>query len=210
MSSSSRSVTVSAPAQTTTHVIPNLEGGANPATPKLAGIITGSCILLAWVVCFIYWWWNRRREKQDLAEMEANRKMKEVNGRISPAYVTTGPMRRTRSRANSTPMRKYPPGTRLGDDKSDGERPTSGVTSVPVGRNRTSTRSTVGARTQSPIEMDSRSRSPPSKARRPLEGPHHHGRAEVPVEPPHHGTGPLTPMKEVPTRDEVPEPPPKS
>ncbi|KIO21361.1 hypothetical protein M407DRAFT_245501 [Tulasnella calospora MUT 4182] len=207
MSSSSPSLTVSAPAQTTTHTIPNLKGGANPATPKLAGIITGSCVLLAWVVCFIYWWWNRRREKQGLAEMEANQKMKEVNGRISPSYVTTGPMRRTRSRAASSATRLYPPGTAHADDKSEGERAT--LAAVAGDRNRASIRASDGPRAQSPTAVDSRSKSPPSRGRRPLEPSHHHGRAELPGEPPHHGTGPLTPMKEVPTRDEAPSPPPK-
>ncbi|KAG8843443.1 hypothetical protein FRB96_004040 [Tulasnella sp. 330] len=68
--------TVSA-AATSTNAIPNLHGGAHPATPKLAGIVCGSCILFAWTVCLIYWYWNRRKELQDLKEIEAN---EEKNG----------------------------------------------------------------------------------------------------------------------------------
>lgn len=195
-------------------ISPNLYSGllrqccsANPATPKLAGIITGSCILLAWVVCFIYWWWNRRREKQALAELEANQKMKQVQGRISPSYVTTGPMRR--SRAVSSASQRYPRRATQGDDKSEGERSATMISAAPGGRNRATVRSSDDPRAQSPTAVDSRSRSPPTRGRKPLEPSHHHGRGELSGDPPHYGTGPLTPMREVPTRDEAPELPPK-
>jgi len=61
-------------AATSTNAIPNLHGGAHPATPKLAGIICGAGILFAWTLCLIYWVWQRRRENQDIAEILANEK----------------------------------------------------------------------------------------------------------------------------------------
>ncbi|KAG9010837.1 hypothetical protein FRB94_009744 [Tulasnella sp. JGI-2019a] len=59
---------------TSTNSIPNLHGGAHPATPKLAGIICGSCVLFAWTICLLYWYRGHRKEVQDLKEMEANEK----------------------------------------------------------------------------------------------------------------------------------------
>ncbi|KAG8927848.1 hypothetical protein FRC02_007712 [Tulasnella sp. 418] len=47
---------------TTTNTVPNLKGGANPATPMLAGIVCGACVGVAWIVAFFYWWWNRKNE----------------------------------------------------------------------------------------------------------------------------------------------------
>jgi len=101
---SSPSLTASAAPTKTTNAIPNLKGGANPATPKLAGIICGASILLAWTVCLIYWWWNRRREKQDAVEAL---RMKELQ-----ANETASPRPRRSSRAAASgPMRRYPPNT---------------------------------------------------------------------------------------------------
>jgi len=99
---STPSLTQSAAPTKTTNAIPNLKGGANPATPKLAGIICGSSILLAWTVCLIYWWWNRRREKRDAAEAHRIKELK--------ADETASPAAR-RPRANTGPQRRYPPNT---------------------------------------------------------------------------------------------------
>jgi len=144
------STTTSAPAASSTNAIPNLHGGAHPATPKLAGIICGSSILFAWTVCLIYWWWNRRREKQDQAEAAANRKMRELDGSKGP------PLRRGRSRGSQT-FRRYPQ-----------EKAT--VRSDP----RSAPMVSGGNATSSPT------------------------RPELP----HVMSGPLTPMTEVPTKDE--------
>ncbi len=91
---------------------------AHPATPHLAGIVCGSCVLFAWTVCLIYWYLNRRRERrEELAEKE-----KELEAQDT-LEIPVPPIRRARTRSKSPDTRrKYPPGTRvLGDKKKSKE-----------------------------------------------------------------------------------------
>ncbi|KAG8908018.1 hypothetical protein FRB99_000836 [Tulasnella sp. 403] len=174
--------TSSAPAHTSSNAIPNLHGGAHPATPKLAGIVCGSCILFAWTVCLIYWWWNRRKEKQDLAELEANRKLKEMKADGSNPNVTNANLRRGRSGRGSGRARRHASGSKLlGEPRRESAR---------------------ASRVEDSVRRSSR--SPAGEEFRMHERRSTEGKRSGYNSPPHGLSGPLTPMKEVPM-DELAE-----
>jgi len=180
------SSTITSAAQTSTNAIPNLHGGAHPATPRLAGIICGSCVGLAWTICFIYWWWHRAEEKQARAEMEAARRSKEKEFRA-----------------------KYPPGSKILSDRrvsvtsrprSSADKPRPDTNGRPI-----SPTSEVG-RAGSP-SSGIRQPGSPTRARSPPGRRAGHGHVQE-----YTATHvPLTPMAEVTTKEEAgPQPPPKS
>jgi len=171
--------TSSAAAQTTTQAIPNLHGGRNPATPKLAGIICGACLLFGWTVCFIYWWWHRPEEIRAREEMMILRRQKEKEFRAM-----------------------YPPGSKVpGRRTSTVSRPRSSI-EKPLGR-ATSPTSGVG-RTGGPSSPTRPTRDRPISPPSTLRAPNH----QTPHRGGHHGQDytaghiQLEPMAEVTTKEE--------